>query len=86
MHDYYERYPMRWPIRDARLWETRLWDGLREKHAYEMAASAPSPAARPSLDTPLGCPYVAPVLPLRSAYLARPIVPFFPEFSGSFVL
>jgi hypothetical protein len=35
--------PMRWPMKDARLWETRLWDGFCEKHAYkrcvyEMAA------------------------------------------------
>jgi hypothetical protein len=30
--------PMRWPMRDARLWETRLLDGLCEKHAYERHA------------------------------------------------
>jgi hypothetical protein len=23
--------PMIWPMRDARLWETRLWDGFCEK-------------------------------------------------------
>jgi hypothetical protein len=28
---------MRWPMKDARLWETRLWDVFYEKHAYEMA-------------------------------------------------
>ena len=22
---------MKWPMKDARLWETRLWDGLCEK-------------------------------------------------------
>jgi hypothetical protein len=47
MHAYCERHayemtpvrgtPMRWPMKDARLWETRLWDGFCEKHAYEMA-------------------------------------------------
>jgi hypothetical protein len=26
---------MIWPMRDARLWGTRLWDGFCEKHAYE---------------------------------------------------
>jgi hypothetical protein len=30
--------PMIWPMRDARLWETRLWDGFCEKHAYERHA------------------------------------------------
>jgi hypothetical protein len=30
--------PMRWPMRDARLWGTRLWDGFCEKHAYERHA------------------------------------------------
>jgi hypothetical protein len=30
--------PMKWPMKDARLWETRLWDGLCEKHAYERRA------------------------------------------------
>jgi hypothetical protein len=35
--------PMRWPTKDVCLWETRLWDGFCEKHAYkrrvyEMAA------------------------------------------------
>ena len=44
----YERYayemapvrgtPMKWPVKDAYLWETRLWDGLCEKHAYERRA------------------------------------------------
>ena len=49
MHAYerhtYEMAPvrgtlMKWPMKDTRLWETRLWDGLCEKHsyAYEMAA------------------------------------------------
>src|ERR1700728_2212510 len=48
MHAYCERYayemapvrgtPMRWPMKDARLWETRLWDGFCEKHAYERCA------------------------------------------------
>jgi hypothetical protein len=53
MHAYCERHayemapvrgtPMRWPMKDARLWETCLWDGFCEKHAYkrrvcEMAA------------------------------------------------
>jgi hypothetical protein len=27
--------PVRWTMRDARLLETRLWDDLCEKHAYE---------------------------------------------------
>ena len=26
--------PVIWPMRDARLWGTRLWDGFCEKHAY----------------------------------------------------
>jgi hypothetical protein len=26
---------MRWPMKDARLWETRLWDGFCAKHAYK---------------------------------------------------
>ena len=30
--------PIRWPMRDARLWGTRLWDGFCEKHAYERHA------------------------------------------------
>jgi hypothetical protein len=30
--------PMRWPIRDASLCETRLWDGLREKYVYKRRA------------------------------------------------
>jgi hypothetical protein len=29
---------MIWPMRDARLWGTRLWDGFCEKHAYERHA------------------------------------------------
>jgi hypothetical protein len=29
---------MRWSIRDARLWETRLLDGFFEKYAYERRA------------------------------------------------
>src|SRR5947209_10083401 len=43
---------------------------------FPRSGSAPSPAARPSLDAPPGCPYVA---PLRSAYWARPIAPLFPD-------
>ena len=44
MHAYYERHayemalargtPMRWPMRDARLWETHRWDGLCGRDAY----------------------------------------------------
>jgi hypothetical protein len=44
----YERYayemglvrgtPMRWLMKDVRLWEIRLWDDLCEKHAYERRA------------------------------------------------
>jgi hypothetical protein len=30
--------PMIWPMRDARLWGTHLWDGFCEKHAYERHA------------------------------------------------
>jgi hypothetical protein len=30
--------PMRWPMRGARLWETCLWYGFCEKHAYERRA------------------------------------------------
>jgi hypothetical protein len=30
--------PMRWPMRAARLWEIRFWDGLCEKHADERGA------------------------------------------------
>jgi hypothetical protein len=30
--------PMIWPMRDARLWGTRLWDGFCKKHAYERHA------------------------------------------------
>jgi hypothetical protein len=26
---------MIWPMRDTRLWGTRLWDGFCKKHAYE---------------------------------------------------
>jgi hypothetical protein len=42
---------MRWPMRDACLWETRLWDGLCEKHAYkrrvhEMAANEMAPCEK----------------------------------------
>jgi hypothetical protein len=29
---------MRWPMKDVRLWEIRLWDDLCEKHAYERRA------------------------------------------------
>ena len=29
---------MRWPMKDARLRETRLWDGFFEKYAYERRA------------------------------------------------
>jgi hypothetical protein len=29
---------MIWPMRVARLWGTRLWDGFCEKHAYERHA------------------------------------------------
>jgi hypothetical protein len=29
---------MIWPMRDARIWGTRLWDGFCEKHAYERHA------------------------------------------------
>jgi hypothetical protein len=29
---------MKWSMKDARLWETRLWNGLCKKHAYERRA------------------------------------------------
>jgi hypothetical protein len=38
--------PMRWPMRGARLWETRLWDGFCEKHAYERRAYERCPHKR----------------------------------------
>jgi hypothetical protein len=43
MHTYERCTPMRdmpmgWLLREARLWETRLWDGFCEKHAYERRA------------------------------------------------
>jgi hypothetical protein len=44
--------PMRWPMRDARLWETHLWDGLCEKHAYET----------PMRGTPIKCPSIGDIL------------------------
>jgi len=28
--------PMKWPMKDARLGETRLWDGLCEKHVHKV--------------------------------------------------
>jgi hypothetical protein len=36
------------PVRDARLRETRLWDGFYEKHAYERRAYAPMQQQRSS--------------------------------------
>ncbi len=47
MHAYdryaYEMAPvrgtlMKWPMKDARLGETRLWDSLCEKHVYKPAS------------------------------------------------
>jgi hypothetical protein len=42
MHAYEMAYgrgtPMKWPMKDAHLWETRLWGGICEKHAYERRA------------------------------------------------
>jgi hypothetical protein len=38
--------PMKWPMKDARLWETRLWDGLCEKHTYERRAYEMAPYER----------------------------------------
>src|SRR5436305_9418489 len=47
---------------------------------FPRSGSAPSAAARPSLDAPPGYPYVAPVLPpLLPGLFGSAIAPFFPE-------
>jgi hypothetical protein len=78
MHAHYERHanemalvrgtPMRWPMRDARLWETRLWDGLCEKHAYERRAYGMAAYERHAFGmvyercTPIECPSIGDIL------------------------
>jgi hypothetical protein len=36
---------MKWPMKDARLGETRLWDGLCEKHVYSRKRLLGKPAS-----------------------------------------
>jgi hypothetical protein len=60
MHAYdryaYEMAPvrgtlMKWPMKDARLGETRLWDGLCEKHAYKSSHSRKRLLGKPASPT-----------------------------------
>jgi hypothetical protein len=53
---------------DTRLWETRLWDGLCEKHAYERRAYGMAAYKRHAFGmvygrcTPIECPSIGDIL------------------------
>jgi hypothetical protein len=43
--------PMKWPVKDAYLWETRLWDGLLEMHVYKSYHSIKGLLEKPAFPT-----------------------------------